>query len=299
MSRRLPPLVWLRAFEAAGRLQSFRAAAEELHVTASAISHHIRSLEGQIGRPLFQRTGSGVRLTREGEAYLARLSAGFEQLAQAADVLEEPAAPRQLTLGAFPFLVSEVLMPGLVELRRRLPGVGISVVSDTHLDSLTHADPKRRVDAVIRYGTGRFPGCRARKLTDVSLVPVAAPALVPADEAEALRRVVGGPRVAVAGPFEGWAAGAAATGVGLSPDAEVLTFDSYLTAMRATEQGLGVGLGIRPFIDRWLADRRVRILVERSAPVGEGSYLVTARHAAPRAELDVLAAWLADRFASR
>jgi DNA-binding transcriptional LysR family regulator len=296
---RLPPLVWLKAFEAAGRLQSFRAAADELHVTASAISHHVRSLERHLARPLFQRTGNSVGLTREGEAYLARLSAGFAQLAGAADVLDSPTASRRLTIGAFPFLVSEVLMPGLAELRSRLPGVAISVVSGTHLELLTHADPTLRVDAIIRYGDGRFPGCQARKLTDVTLVPVSAPALAAGDDAAAARLVANGPRIAVAGPFDGWSTWTKATGVVLSPEAEVLTFDSYVTAMRAAEQGLGAGLGIRPFVDPWLESRRLRILLDRPAAVGEASYLVTAVHAGPRPELDTLAEWLLGRFAGR
>ena len=297
MSHRLPPLVWLKAFEAAGRLQSFRAAADELHVTASAISHHVRSLERHLARPLFQRTGNSVCLTREGEAYLSRLSAGFVQLASAAEVLEGASGARRLTIGAFPFLVSEVLMPGLAELRSRLPGVALSVVSGTQLELLSHMDPKLRVDAIIRYGNGRFPACQARKLTDVALVPVAAPALAVADEDAAHRLIAGGPRITVAGPFDGWSAWAEATGAALSPEAEVLTFDSYLTAMRAAEQGLGVALGIRPFVDPWLESRRIRVLVDRPAAAGEASYLVTAHHAHPRPELDTLADWLLGRFA--
>lgn len=294
--RRLPPLVWLKAFESAGRLGSFRAAADELHVTASAISHHVRSLEHRLGRPLFERTGNSVRLTAEGAAYLGRLSMGFAQLAGAADALDDSGSPRRLTLGAFPFLVSEVLMPGLAELRCRLPGLALSVVSGTGLSLLSHADPARRVDAVIRYGNGRFPACHARKLTDVSLVPVAAPSWV-GRGADALARVCDGPRITVAGPFAGWQVWAAGAGVTLSPQAETLEFDSYLAAMHAAEQGLGAGLGIRPFIDHWLYAGRVRMLVDRAQAVEtEASYLVTAQHAAHRPELDVLAEWLMSRL---
>lgn len=293
---RLPPLSWLRAFEAAGRLQSFRDAAHELHVTPSAVSHHVRSLEQHLGRPLFQRTGNSVRLTREGAGYLERLSAGFAQLACAAQALSDAGEPGRLTVGAFPFLVSEVLMPALAELRARLPGVAIAVVSDTQLQSLTDADPARRVDAVIRYGDGRFPGCTARKLTDVSLVPVAAPGRVPDGTAEARRLVTDGPRIAVTGPFEGWRVWARATGTALSSSADVLSFDSYPSAMRAAEQGLGVGLGLRPFIDPWLESGRLAVLLDRPVPVDQASYLVTAHYAAHRPDLEVLADWLVERF---
>lgn len=295
MSSRPPPLTWLRAFEAAGRLQSFRAAAAELHVTPSAVSHHVRALERHLARPLFQRTANSVRLTREGTAYLARLSIGFEHLARAGEVFTEP-RPARLTIGAFPFLVSEMLLPGLDDLRRRLPGVAISVVSGTHLELLTHEDPQRRADALIRYGDGRFPGHRARKLTDVSLVPVvaaggAARDTLPGDRESMAAR----PRIMVSGPFDGWSAWSAATGVPLS--GEVISFDNYLSAMHAVEQGLGVGLGVRPFIDPWLAAGRVVVAMAASVPVSRASYLVTAGHD-DRRELDILAEWLAGRFAT-
>lgn len=296
MSSRLPPLSWLRAFEAAGRLQSFRAAAAELHVTPSAISHHVRALEERVGRPLFVRTGSGVALTREGEAYLARVSAGFETLAAAGDVLEAPAAGRRLRLGGFPFLVSEVLVPNLAGLRERLPGVALKVSTETDLVALTRADPEQRLDAVIRYGSGRFPGYSARKLTDVALVPVAAPALLAAarDTPEVL--IHQGPRVAVAGPYSGWAMWTAGSGIAVDAAAEVVAFDSYLSAMRATEQGLGVGIGVLPFVDLWLAAGRLAVVLDVPVPAQQGAYLVTGRYAAARPELDVLADWLQERF---
>ncbi len=291
MSRRAPPLAWLRAFEAAGRLESFRAAAEELHVTPSAISHHVRTLERHLGRPLFARTGNSVRLTQEGGAYLERISAGFAELAAAASVLGGPAG-RRLTIGAFPFLVNEILLPYLSDLQAALPGTSISVVSATHIDRLTDADPARRVDAIVRYGDGRFPGCVARKLTDVALLAVVAPR-----DARDLDTVLAQePRIVVPGPFDGWAAWSAATGIALSNEGGTLSFDSYVTAMRAAEQGLGVALGIVPFVDPWIRAGRVRVLQQEKVPVDQSSYLVVAQYADGRPDLDVLADWLIARF---
>ena len=299
MTNRLPPLVWLKAFEAAGRLQSFRAAAEELHVTPSAVSHHVRSLERRLGRPLFERAGNSVKLTREGEAVrgadLRRVRASVERGRGV-----RRSCARRLTIGAFPFLVSEILVPNLGELRARLPGVSLAVVSETHLGLLTHADPAQRIDAIVRYGDGRFPACTARKLTDVELVPVASPELLgTADKRDAKRLLAHGPRVTIDGPFDGWSVWASATGIAVSPRSDALAFDSYLSAMRAVEQGLGVGLGIRPFIDPWLAERRVAIVLDEPVTADQASYLVTAQYAGARPELDVLSDWLLARFVNR
>ena len=176
-----------------GPVQSFRAAAEELHVTPSAVSHHVRSLERRLGRPLFERAGNSVKLTREGEALrgpdLRRVRASGERGRGV-----RPPATRRLTIGAFPFLVSEILVPNLGELRARLPGVSLAVVSETHLGLLTHADPAQRIDAIVRYGDGRFPACTARKLTDIELVPVASPKLLgTVNERDAKRLLAHGP----------------------------------------------------------------------------------------------------------
>ena len=80
MSRRLPPLNSLRAFEAAARHLSFKKAAEELHVTPAAVSHQIRALEEYCGTQLFHRLARALRLTKAGQAALPLLREGFDKL---------------------------------------------------------------------------------------------------------------------------------------------------------------------------------------------------------------------------
>src|ERR1700749_1499008 len=83
MKRTLPPLNALRAFEAAGRLGSFKEAAAELHVTHGAVSQHVRALEEWLGASLFERHNRRVALTPAAKAYLAEIGPLFEQLSQA------------------------------------------------------------------------------------------------------------------------------------------------------------------------------------------------------------------------
>src|SRR5471032_30483 len=85
MQHPLPPLNALRAFEAAARLGSFKAAASELHVTHGAVSQHVRLLEEWLGAPLFERHNRRVVLTPAARAYLAEIGPAFEQVA-AADI---------------------------------------------------------------------------------------------------------------------------------------------------------------------------------------------------------------------
>src|SRR5215467_6810643 len=100
-----PPLTWLRAFEAAARLGSLKDAADELSVSPSTISHHVRDLEARIGVPLFTRTGRGVALTVEGEQYFQTLRHAFELLRGSVAGADD--AARRLRIGCFPFLANE------------------------------------------------------------------------------------------------------------------------------------------------------------------------------------------------
>ena len=295
LSKQLPPLTWLRAFEAAGRLQSFRGAALELHLSPSAVSHHIRSLEEHLAKPLFQRTGNSVILTLEGGVYLQEISAGFVRLTGAVEVFEQFEQHTRLTIGAFPFLVNEWLLPNLGELRELLGGMDISVVSDTRLELLTVADPGKRVDAIIRYGNGKFPSCKSVKLTDVTLVPVASPELIGRFGADDLLR--NGPCIVVTGPFNAWEVWAAGANVEFVKNRSALNFDSYDTALQAAEHGLGVALGIRPFIDEWLKEGRLHIVKDHCVDAGQSSYLVTPRHDNLRPELALCTSWLSNLFA--
>ena len=79
----LPPLTWLRSFEAAARHLNFTAAADELNLTQSAISQQVRSLEVRLGLKLFERKARGLLLTDEGRKRLPRTISGLEILSDA------------------------------------------------------------------------------------------------------------------------------------------------------------------------------------------------------------------------
>jgi len=95
---RLPPLNWLRSFEAAARHDSFAAAATELHLTAAAISYQVRSLEGELGFKLFERLPRGLRLTDMGRAYLPSLRKAFDDIAISTAGLFGGAREEKLTI---------------------------------------------------------------------------------------------------------------------------------------------------------------------------------------------------------
>ncbi|HZS85791.1 MAG TPA: transcriptional regulator GcvA [Stellaceae bacterium] len=174
MSRKLPPLNALRAFEAAARHLSFTAAAAELHVTQAAISHQIRMLEDRLGMPLFRRNGRGVLLTDTAQAYLPEVSAAFDRLAGATQRLKAQDASGPLSATVLPSFAAKWLLPRLGRLRAAHPEIDLRISSATELVDLTRGE----FDIAIRAGHGNYPGMRVDLISRESSFPVCSPALL-------------------------------------------------------------------------------------------------------------------------
>ena len=203
MSPRTPPLNSLRAFEAAARLSNFARAADDLGVTAAAVSHRIKDLEGALEVRLFERRARGVRLTEAGQRYFERISSAFEQIERASvDVAEAPvdgplkvSMPQSFALAWF--------APRLARLAQRLPGLALTVEGDSRLADLRRGT----VDAGLRFGSGVYAGLASRPLMGDAVTVLASPSL--------LQRLAGQPLSALVrqvhlledagvGPGEAW-----------------------------------------------------------------------------------------------
>lgn len=124
-----PHLNALRAFEAAARLGSFTAAAEELSVTPGAVTQHIKSLEAWAGAPLFLRNARGVELTSLAEELLPGFTQAFDHLGLAVQALRSKAAPGKIKVAALPSVAQLWLPPRLGQLRQVAPEISVSVVA--------------------------------------------------------------------------------------------------------------------------------------------------------------------------
>jgi LysR family glycine cleavage system transcriptional activator len=289
MSRRAtPPLAWLRAFEAAGRLGSFKAAAEALNVSPSTVSHQIRDLELWLEAPLFDRGAKTIALTREGERYLVPLTAAFDLLRSASDSIE--ARPERLRIGAFPFLVNEILVPNVSAIRDALGGAHLSFHSDTHRAALLHADPDSRLDVLIRYhDRSEMPGLLVRELFAIELVPIKSVGSPPIADLETL---LAQPIVRVLGRFDAWRQWAEALDVQSRPAAHGMATDSYHAAVLAVSRGAGICLGISPFIRPWLTAGKIETVEAFRAPIRQSACLVYAPHQRDNPYIDRLHGWL-------
>ncbi len=171
MSRRLPSLNALRAFETAARHESFTLAAEELFVTHAAVSRHIRELEDWLGLKLFRRTGRGVVLTEAGTRYASELTRLFDGLNAATRDLLAAAGTRRLEVSVEPAIASRWLVARLGRFNDLHPDIELSIDPDNDVSDLRSSD----AEIGLRYGRGSWEDIEAIKLTDLSIFPVCSP----------------------------------------------------------------------------------------------------------------------------
>ena len=254
MKRTLPPLNALRAFEAAGRLGSFKEAAAELHVTHGAVSQQVRLLEEWLGASLFERHNRRVVLTPAAEAYLAEVGPLFEQLSQATaryGLLET--VSRTLSVNAPATFTLRWLVPRLAQFRAEHPDVDVKVeTSNESVESL-----KEIYDVVIRGGPDTFYGYSMQLFLSEERLPVCSPALLqrlplrtPDDLREhTLLHTSSLPRL-----WPDWLARAQISA--LRP-AATLTFDHFYLTLQAAIDGIGIAMGPTALVSDDLATGRL------------------------------------------
>lgn len=173
MHRRTLPLSALRAFEAAARLGSFKAAATELAVTPTAVSHQIRALEAQTGLALFDRQVRKVALTEAGAQLFPVLRDGFDAFEATLARLTQQRTRIQVSISATNAFTVKWLVPRMSDFRSQHPGIDLQLQASDELADLRST----AVDIAIRYGRGPYPGLVTQPLFTDRFAPVANPRL--------------------------------------------------------------------------------------------------------------------------
>ena len=174
MSRRLPPLNALRAFEAAARHLSFTQAAEELNVTQAAVSHQIRGLEDWLGFPLFRRLSRALVLTEAGQILFPEVREAMDILTTAVNRVQRQDSEGVLTVTTMDSFAVSWLVPRLGRFRQSHPDIDVRLVMADRMVDLA----REGVDVAIRYGRGSWPGLTVSLLRTEELFPVCAPELL-------------------------------------------------------------------------------------------------------------------------
>lgn len=235
VQRTLPPLTTLRAFEAAARFLSFKAAAEELRVTQSAISHQVASLERNLGTPLFLRLPGRVELSAQGAAYFPVVQDALDRIALATDRIRETNTPASLTVQVYVTVAVRWLIPRLQGFKEAFPEVAVNLDASL-LD--WEFNPDRADVGFIYTRAPNRPSLSYTLLRRERLVGVCSPAIARAIKGPGDLRNVS--FLAVSGTTEDaaiWAASVGATGVSQK---SAPFFDSNLLAIEAAINGQGI-----------------------------------------------------------
>ncbi|WP_068825347.1 LysR substrate-binding domain-containing protein [Pseudomonas sp. BMS12] len=265
MSQRwLPSLSALRAFEAAARHESAKQAAEELSVTATAISHQIRALEESLGVALFLRKPRQLELTAQGRELQQVLESAFDSISATAKRLSAKPCRQAITLSTTPAVAVRWLLSWVCLLRDAHPDIDLRIHASHEpvaLDGVT-------ADIAIRYGDGRWPGLVAEKLFDNTFIPACSPLLGLQDMADLPRHsLIHFRNQAVASSPLDWALWQKQAQVpGLDVSAG-LVFSDETHAVSAAIGAQGVALMSRQLIEDELREGR---LVQPFGPELEG-----------------------------
>jgi LysR family glycine cleavage system transcriptional activator len=260
---RLPSLNALRAFEAAARCGSFAKAAEELGVTAGAVTQQVRQLEAWLGFALFRRLPQGVELSAAAREALPKLSRGFDVLGQAIQELRASHEGRTITLAALPCIAQLWLSPRLGRLQEAFPGLQVSVSAMEQ-----PPDPRRDPhDLALFYRACEASTGEVLALPPDTLFPVCAPALAKrlADPAE-LRGVQLLHDAVWRYDWARWLGFAKVSGVDPGRGA---SFSLYSLALDAALSGTGVLMGRASLVAPHLRDGRLAAPFRVHMPTGD------------------------------
>lgn len=289
---RLPSLKFLKTFQIAATRLSFKAAAEELFITPSAVSHQIKTLEEQLGVALFERGAHSLTLTEGGRNYLQHMDALFARLTTVTEQLQSRFSRGVVRLHITPFFATEMLLPKLQSLLEAQPD------TDIHINTV-HALESHPADADVSIVVNAAPedGLACHKLFSQAFVPACSPLLlqrIPIDALDDLNRHT---LIVHEARRDGWERWADSVGIELRPR-KVIRFDTMSAAAQAAELGVGVALvSSRLSNDRFAQGSLVK-LFDTELATGESYFLLLRPEDATRPDVRTLTQWILDEFRS-
>jgi LysR family transcriptional regulator, glycine cleavage system transcriptional activator len=286
----LPSLNALAAFEAAARHLSLTRAASELNVTPGAVSKQVKSLEEDIGRPLFVRMHRALQLTADGEAVFKSLREAFERMSQCLQSVSASSAARAVSIGTTMAVAQLWLMPRLGEFWKAHNDITV----DHLISDRVHELQRNDIDLRIRYGDGAWQDEEAVKLFDDEIVPVASPGFAAAHRIKQPKDLIGLPLLSIEGvdwTWTGWADFFAEAGV-THRKLAVRRFNSYVIALQAAQDGQGVALGWMRLVQPLLASRSLVRLTSAHMKAPQAYYITWNTRRPLPSEAMVLRDWL-------
>ena len=284
----------LRTFCVAARHESFSAAADELFITPSAVSHQIKSLEEELGQRLFDRNARDLKLTGTGKQLYTGVSPLIEQMDDIVGSFRKDAARSTVRMSVQPFFASEYFVPRLGEFTDEHPEIDIQVVASDESADGRPGD----VDLSIRLYKNPPAGVESQPLMPMRLVPAGSKSLAKSLRIEDGRIASSFPVIIHESFPNAWKQWSKSAGIKLPKDRKVTRLDSMIAVVRAVEQGIGAALVPIPIAEQWFRQKTIFQLFDDELVAELSYYLTWKDEAMTRPGVRSLHDWILDRFSS-
>jgi LysR family glycine cleavage system transcriptional activator len=284
---RTPSLKAIKTFQIAARHSSFAVAADELCITPSAVSHQIKTLETQLGLPLFSRGARALALTDAGARYLEQIDDLFTRLESVTEQLRARFGRSSVRLHVPAYFASEMLLPRLSEFSR-LHDIDLRIdTSGGH--GRNHA---AEADISVVVGSGPWPGLVAHPLFAQTMVPACSPELIAEKPVRRYEDLNSHTLLVHEARRDDWDRWAANVGMkGLNP-AQIVRIDSMAAATRAAEKSIGIALLPAELSRRKFSQGRLTRVFDEELVTQEDYTLLVRSDDESRADIRALSAWL-------
>lgn len=291
MSVKLPPLQLLRSFESAATHLSFKKAAEDLFVTPSAVSQQIKALESHLQVKLFQRKANHLLLTELGKQYFNVIKSAMKSIEVGFEKIQRQQTETPLRVGVLPFIANEFVIPNIPSLEANYPNIQLEILNSYQSDFKREA-----LDICIKMTPLISPDVINEKLLDLRFTFVCSPTFIERENLQTIQDLRN--KVFIAMPF--WAEQIAIFEERLTINPfvakKVFVFDTYLATLQAAEQGVGFTVGIFPYIQHWINQKRIVAPFSIRA-AWEDLYLIYAKEIMHRKDVQAFRDWIFKLFA--
>jgi LysR family glycine cleavage system transcriptional activator len=292
ISNRQSPLRALRSFCAAARHQSFKLAAEELFVTASAVSHQVKGLEDDLGVGLFDRGARALTLTEAGQALFDDVDPLVRQINLVVSRFRDRHQRQTLRISVQPFFASELFVPRLAEFSTLYPDIDMQI--DTSNEAWEHHPPV--ADVSIRVFRSAPPKLVADAFYPLRLVPACSPALYKTIVDGRSKAVRPFPMIVHSQRSDQWQLWSASAGIEVPKPLRIIELNSTVAVVRAAQQELGVAIVPMPLSQQLFASGQLVPLYEHEAPTTDRFYFVCSPDMAATPAVQALRKWVLKTF---
>lgn len=291
-NRRMPSLRSLQAFQIAGRHLSFKLAADELCLSASAVSHQVKNLEYSLGLDLFIRKTRALEFTDPGKKYFDFLDGMFARLEMETHQIWAEYGRQMIRLCVPPFFASERLLPQMDALATMMPDTDIRISTQP---SMMNTHPAE-ADLSILLGSGEWSELTTYPLFARRLVVAAAPALLETFDNSSFSSLNGQTLIMHENRPNLWSNWARALNIPVPAAGKILRFDSKSAVVQAAAQGLGFAIVSLPLTESWLQSGALKRVYTTEWVTDECFYLAHRAGEQDRPEIGNLVRWIINRF---